>query len=31
LQVQLAIEQQAHLDVTSTKVNQPNTLKSCMP
>jgi len=30
LQVLLTIEQQAHLDVTSTKVTQPNTLKSCM-
>ena len=28
LQVVLTIGQQAHLDVTSTKVNQPNTLKS---
>ena len=30
LQVLLTIEQQA-LNVTSTKVTQPNTLKSCMP
>jgi len=30
LQVQLTIEQ-AHIDVTSTKVNQPNTLNSYMP
>jgi len=27
----LTIGQQAHLDVTSTKVNQPNKLKACMP
>jgi len=31
LQVLLTIEQQAHLNVTSTKATQPNTLKSCMP
>jgi len=31
LQVLLTIEQQAHLDVTSTKVTQQNTLKSCIP
>jgi len=31
LQVLLTIEQQAHLDVTSSKVNQPNKLKACMP
>jgi len=30
LQVLLTIEQHAHLDVTSTKVTQPNTLKSCI-
>ena len=27
----IMLEQQAHLDVTSTKVTQPTTLKSCIP
>jgi len=27
----LTIGQQAHLDVTSTKVNQPNKREACMP